>query len=309
VNNLSVRRKSVGRLVKSKSFYTFLVAVIAVICYVCEHGFELPYSPDFESNGTLAVCFIDVGQGDCTLIKTPSGKHMLIDAGTSDSKYKITDYLKNNGVSDIEYCVFTHPHEDHIGSAYTVIQEFNVANVLMTQKYEATAVFERLLDALKESKATKGTKVLLPTVNETYYIDEDVFFTVFSADGNNDDTNNSSIVLKLTYDSTDFLFSGDAESSIEYEILKNNLNVEAEVFKCGHHGSSTSNSEEFVKEVSPVIAIVSCGVDNSYGHPHREVVSLMNKIGADIYRTDIDGDIVLFSDGNTVNLHSTNKAA
>jgi len=101
VNNLSVRRKSVGRLVKSKSFYTFLVAVIAVICYVCEHGFELPYSPDFESNGTLAVCFIDVGQGDCTLIKTPSGKHMLIDAGTSDSKYKITDYLKNNVVSDI----------------------------------------------------------------------------------------------------------------------------------------------------------------------------------------------------------------
>jgi len=308
VNNLS-RQKSLKNLFKKKPYYILAIVLISLVCYILEFGFDTDNKADFESAGNLAVCFIDVGQGDCTLIKTPSGKHMVIDAGTGEAKYKILDYLTNNGVREIEYCVFTHPHEDHIGSAETLIESFTVKNALLTNKSEPTATFERLVDALSNSKKEKGTKVLMPSVGETYALDENVSFTILSADGANKDTNNSSICLKLTYGNTSFLFTGDAEKIIENQILYSGADVSANVFKCAHHGSSTSNSEDFVRAVAPEIAIVSCGLDNSYGHPHREVISTMSQIGAQVYRTDNDGDIVIFSDGNSVNVNMTHKAA
>ncbi len=301
-------KKSIKQLLKKKPIYILAIVVIALVCHILEFGFSPQKKADFESSGNLAVCFIDVGQSDCTLIKTPSGKHMVIDAGTGDAKYKIFDYLTNNGVKEIEYCVFTHPHEDHIGSAETVIQNFTVNNALLTSKTGPTATFERLVDALTQSKKEHDTKILMPRVGEIYELDKDVYFTILSADGDNEDANNSSIALKLTYGNTSFLFTGDAEKSVEEQILYSGADISADVFKCGHHGSSTSNSKNFIRAVSPKIAVVSCGLDNSYGHPHREVLSIMSEVGVDLYRTDTDGDIVIFSDGNQVSVNMTHKA-
>ena len=247
-------------------------------------------------NSLFRLDFIDVGQGDSTLIESPNGKFMLIDAGTSQSARKVCDYLQSRGVSEIEYLIFTHPHEDHIGGGVKAVENFSVKNVLMTKKAANSAIYERLIDALLQSKEQNGTKITAPAVSDIYAFDG-AEFEILSADGDNSDSNNSSIVLRLTYGDCSFMFTGDAEKSIEKSIVSSKKDIGCVLLKCGHHGSSTSNSTEFLQAVCPSAAVISCGLDNSYGHPHTETLSRLNSIGARIFRTDELGDIVFECDG------------
>ena len=254
-------------------------------------------SADYGAEASLLrLDFIDVGQGDSTLIESPNGKFMLIDAGTSHSARKVCDYLQSRGVSEIEYLVFTHPHEDHIGGGEKTVENFTVKNVLMTKKSANSATYERLIDALIQSKEQNGTAIIAPNVSEVYEFDG-AEFEILSADGDNDDSNNSSIVLRLTYGDCSFMFMGDAEKSIEKSIVLSAKDISCVLLKCAHHGSSTSNSTEFIKAIGPSAAVISCGLDNSYGHPHTETLSRLNGIGARIFRTDELGDIVFECDG------------
>ena len=259
-------------------------------------------------DGALSVHYIDVQQGDSTLIRTPDGKYMLIDTGTFSQGQKLCDYLENTGVSEIEYCILTHPHEDHIGSADRVLETFKVNNVIMTRKISTTATFERLVDAISKSKETHGTKLISPSVNDKFSLDENVDFTILYSDDKDENLNNCSICIKLDYKDTSFIFTGDAETKVEKQILKNfGDKLSATVFKSAHHGSSTSNSKSFIDAINPKICIISCGPDNSYGHPHEEVMEDLISRQCKVFRTDTDGDIVVVTDGEKVNCITSGK--
>lgn len=253
-----------------------------------------PASTTTSNENLLLVHYIDVGQADSILVQV-NNKNILIDAGNRDDGGKIVSYLKNHGVTSLDYAIATHPHEDHIGGMSEVIKKVPIKNFYAPKKTTTTKTFENMITVLKNKKITTAktgvkldlgkntTAEFLAPVNDSY-----------------EDINNYSAVLKLTYGDNKFLFMGDAEKLSEAEILKNNHDISANVLKMGHHGSSTSSSKEFLDRVSPNIVVISVGKGNDYGHPHKEILTEIKKRGFTIYRTDIDGNIVLQSDGKNI---------
>ncbi len=255
----------------------------------------------FESeNKTKHIAhFIDVGQADSTLIETKNGKFVLIDAATGDAEEKLLKYLDDRNVSEIEYVVFTHPHEDHIGSGDAVLENYKVKNVLMTDKSTNTACFERLLDAVADSKEKNKTNVVKAQNGYSFSV-EDLNFLVVSDGSKYDDLNDSSICIRLECGQSSFLFTGDAEKDVEEDMLLSDFKLESDIFKCAHHGSSTSNTEEFLDKVNPKVVVISCGEDNSYGHPHKEVLERLNERNISYHRTDTEGDIIFAFDDKEI---------
>lgn len=245
-----------------------------------------------ETDGDIKLHFIYVGQGDSTLIESEYG-NILIDAGPASAKKDLARYL-GDVVDGIDYMILTHPHEDHIGGAAYVLENFKVENVIMPDAVTGTKVFSNLLDVLEE----QGTNVIRAEHGDTYNIGEIRMDILGPTDTDGDDLNNVSIVLKLTYGSTSALFSGDAEAEEEGKILSlYGDRLSAALLKVGHHGSSTSSSERFIEAVMPSIAVISCGVDNKFSHPHKETTLRLESVGAEIFRTDELGNIVFVSDG------------
>ncbi len=252
------------------------------------------YSTDIKLKNNLLVHYIDVGQGDSILIQV-NNKNMLIDAGNKDDGEKIVSYLKNQKVKKLDYVVATHPHEDHIGGMSEVIKNFVIDDFYAPKKITTTKTFENMIKALNGKKiktAFKGVELDLG---------EDVQCQMIAPNNKNyKEINNYSAVIKLTYKNTKFLFMGDAEKLSEEEIINNNIDISSDVLKLGHHGSSSSSSSKFLDKVSPKIAVISCGKNNDYGHPHKETISNLNKRNITIYRTDLNGTIVLSSDGKNI---------
>lgn len=249
------------------------------------------------SNGgknQLKIHYIDVGQADSILIQN-EGKNMLIDAGNNDDDELVADYLKKNNVTKIDYLVGTHPHEDHIGGLDYIINNFQIEKVLMPKKISTTKTFRDVVEAAKR----KNLKFTVPKVGETFNLGE-AKCTVLAPDKEYEDANNNSIVIKLQYGNNKFLFTGDAESVSEEAMLSKNLDLSADVLKLGHHGSRTSSSDKFLNAVKPKFAIVSCGKNNDYGHPHKETMKKMKERNIKVYRTDESGTIVVTSDGNNI---------
>lgn len=249
------------------------------------------------ADGDIAIHYIDVGQGDATLIISHDGTTMLIDTGTSESRSSLPAYIRNYDITTIDYLVLTHPHADHIGSAAAVIEAFDVKNVLMPDATTNTVTFEKLLLAIEE----EGCGITTVKPKDTYTIGEAIV-TVLGPVRSYQDLNAVSIVLRLDYGLTSFLFTGDAEAESEADMLDffPASEFRADVLKLGHHGSSTSSSEAFLDAVSPKYAIVSCGKDNEYGHPHDEVIADMTSRGIALYRTDLDSTIIFTSNGEKV---------
>ena len=242
----------------------------------------------------LRIHFIDVGQADCILI-TADGEAMLIDAGNNADAETITAYLRTHGVSRLKYVVGTHPHEDHIGSLDTVIDTFAVDNVLMPKAQTNTQTFEDVLDSV----ASKGLTVSAPKAGDTFSLGTATLTTVSNCT-DTEELNNTSIMLRLAYGNTSFLFAGDAEEVAEQAALATGIPLQSDVLKVGHHGSSSSTSAKFLAAVSPDHAVISCGTGNDYGHPHTETLQALNDAGATVYRTDIAGTIVATSDGSAI---------
>lgn len=238
-----------------------------------------------------AVTFIDVGQGDCTLIRLFDGRTILIDAGESGSDEIINEYIYDCGIDTLDYVIATHPHADHIGGMEGVIREFDVKKIYMPKATATTKTYERFLRAVKE----KGLKITTAKAG-VKMIDEDGISAEFLAPVKSqyDDLNNYSAVLKLTCGKVSFLFTGDAEAEAERQI---DADVGADILKVAHHGSSTSSSAEFISRVWPEVAVISCGEDNSYGHPHNKVMERLELAGARCYRTDVNGNITVVTNG------------
>lgn len=251
----------------------------------------------------LVAHFIDVGQGDSTFIELPDGRTMLIDAGVTDTGDSIAQYIKDTGYDRIDFVVATHPHSDHIGGMRRVINQLDVGAVYMPKVSTDTYTYEKLLKAIKN----KGLKVKTAKAGVNIVNSTDPVFRVdiiAPVKTGYESLNDYSAVVKITYGDTAFLFMGDAEKLSESEILAKGTDVSADVIKIGHHGSSTSSSEEFVKAVGADIGIISCGKNNDYGHPHKEILSLYKKTKTRLYRTDKLGTIVVVSDGEEVYVES-----
>lgn len=289
----------------SKSKYSLIsFAVIFILFLLFRYTDILPFEKGDSSNqavttkkqltssGYNVVHFLDAGQGDCTLIETIDGKYALIDSSTQEYSDKIVKYLKDQGVSELEYVFFTHPHEDHIGGGDEVLDNFKVKNIIMTKRTENTASYKNLISSIKKSRKNYGTKVISPVEGDVFML-SDTVFTVISDGKGYEDLNNSSICLMMELGESSFLFTGDAERIVEEDILKGGADIDADIYKCAHHGSSTSNTKAFIETVNPDYAIISCGKDNDYGHPHKEVVSLLNKKGITMLITHEEGDILI----------------
>ncbi len=255
------------------------------------------------AEGELSVHFIDVGQGDSALILAPGGEVMLIDSGTSDSQYDLLQYLRLYQVERIDYFVLTHPHADHIGGASAVFDAFEVSCVIMPDAVTDTSTYRNVLKKID----AEGCDVLFAEPDgRTHSLGAASFVLLGPTENYGDELNDSSVVLRLDYASAAFLFTGDAEARSEADMLERFPAdaFDADVLKLGHHGSSTSTSEEWLDAVSPQFAVVSCGKNNEYGHPHSEILSLLTSRGVGICRTDRNGTVVFTTDGSSVTLRS-----
>ena len=253
---------------------------------------------DNKVSGSIQVHFLDVGQGDCALVVSEDGV-ILIDSSYKNSNVtkSIIDYIKKLGISKIDYFVLTHPHADHIGGAPSIINEFEIEKLFMPNCVTDTKIFEDTLDAIENNDVD-----LIEAVSGEEHCLGEIEFKIlapnYSVSYNN--LNDYSIVIRLVYGNTSVMFTGDAEKLSESEILSlyPASQLKSDILKVGHHGSSTSSSIEFLRAVSPSVAIISVGEGNSYEHPHDVTLETLYGLDIPYYRTDNDGTIVFYSDGN-----------
>ena len=243
-------------------------------------------------SGSLEIHYIDVGQGDSILILTETSS-VLIDGGDRSYEEYLLEYLNSAGIEKFDYVVATHPHADHIGGLTAVINNFQVDNFMMPDKIATTTSFERMINALLDKNIT----IVEPVAGDEFFLN-DLHFTVVAPNSKEyDNTNDYSIVLTLKHGENSFIFTGDAERVSEDEMLISYRNIRADVLKVGHHGSATSTSREFLEQVSPSIAVISVGAENTYNHPNDDVIELLLSEGVKVLRTDEYGNIIIRSDG------------
>jgi beta-lactamase superfamily II metal-dependent hydrolase len=290
--------------------------IVILILLACGLGFstylefrdENQNQPTFSDAGTseiadedgLTVHFIDVGQGDSELIVI-GGKVMLIDAGEAEYGETVVSYIQNLGITKLDYIIATHPHSDHIGGLPTVIKNFEIGKVITPKLPEdmipTTKVYENFIDAVAE----KGGKLTEAVAGDEYSLSE-ADFTVLSPDINSDfsDLNDWSVVVRFVYGKTAWVFSGDAEKPAETAIVDSGRELKADILKVGHHGSSNSSTADFLEKVTPRWAVIEVGVGNSYNHPAEAALERLSEYAGRIFRTDIEGNIVLNSDGKVI---------
>lgn len=243
----------------------------------------------------LEVHFIDVGQADAILVKQGSSA-MLVDAGNNEDADLVVQYLKNQGISKLDYVIGTHPHEDHIGGLDAVIRTFQVGKIIMPKAVTTTKTYEEVLTAIQQ----KGLKITAPVPGTKYELGHSEFTVLAPNSSSYESLNNYSVVVRLVYGGTSFLLAGDAEDVSEKEMQSKGFTLDSDVLKVGHHGSSTSTTQEFLKAVDPKYAVISVGQGNSYGHPSSSIIKRLQDRGMVIYRTDENGTVIAVSDGTAM---------
>lgn len=256
-----------------------------------------------DKNDLLSIHIIDVGQGDSILIQTPNKANILVDGGNENSYFIIKNFLKSKKVKNIDFIIATHPDTDHIGSLDDIINKFNVSKVYIPNKLTNSESFYNLINScniknIHPQYLKKGNLIKL---------DNNIKLTVLNPSYTHLDNNSNSIVFKLDYGKKSFLFTGDCTSENEQEILDNFKLGKINFLKVAHHGSKSSSSEKFIKSINPDVAAISCGYDNDYGHPHKETLLNLSKTHTLIYRTDKQGHLSFYSDGNIITTSSKPK--
>jgi beta-lactamase superfamily II metal-dependent hydrolase len=268
-----------------------LLAALALFLYF--YGGNPPSQSPPPGGGALEVVFIDVGQAESILLKH-NGRYALIDAGESKTAKALTGFLKNEGVERLDFVIATHPHSDHIGGMEAVIRAFDIDVFIMPDIENDTKTFENMVDALLE----KDVRVAIPVPGDVYTLGE-AELTILFNQITPKSLNNCSVVSRLTFGALSVLFTGDMESEVEAALLLTGRPVRSDFLNVAHHGSSTSSTQEFLSAVAPGAAFISCGVSNSYNHPHVNTITKLTGMGAAIYRTDEDGTVrlILSPDG------------
>ncbi len=289
-----------------------VVAAIAAAAYLLgKYGLPDSISGDDSSSDEVkaltadtSVHFIDVGQGDATLVCSGES-YMLIDTGDRDSDNTLITYLENEGIEKLDYLILTHLHSDHMGEAAEIVEQFEVDEIITTALPEdmipTTQIYENLLDAM-EAK------------DMTFHAAADESFTLGSCEVQTiapteeySNLNNYSVIVKISHGDNSFLITGDCETQEEEEILAKGEDLSADVLKAAHHGSDTSSSSEWLTAVSPQYTVISCGVDNKYGHPDEETLIRIKKYSPKVYITADDGTVIFESDGEELSVSVSGK--
>ena len=285
-------------------FFFLLFATILELTgaytYISANDFE-------EVTNTLGnkvrVHYIDVGQGDSTFIELPDGKTVLIDAGESEYGQVVASYIEKLKYSKIDYLIATHPHNDHIGGLTYIVNSFDIGAIYMPDVTNNTSTYINLLKAIEAKKK----KVRVASIGKNIILEDELCLKVLAPSGKEyEDLNNYSVVLKLTFKEKSFLFMADAQYDSEMDILNSGLDISADVLRVGHHGSTSSTNYNFLKKVSPKIAIISVGLNNDYGHPKEKILNKLKDLNVKIYRTDLNGNIVITTDGETMKVKVDN---
>lgn len=266
--------------------------------------------------GKLTVYFLDVGQGDAALVVTPTGKSILVDGGPPESARATADKVASIVRGPLDLVVLSHPHLDHVGGLLNVLSRVGARNYLESGFDHPTRSYERVLSWLADhevayveaAQAANGKPFSLDVGGGAALA---VYWPRRPVDpfllGTRSDANANSVVMRLTYGRTSFLFAGDAEAETETQLVRSGFPLQSTVLKVPHHGSRFSNQARFVSRVAPSVAVVSCGVGNEYGHPHLEALRRYQDAGARVLRTDLDGDVVAVSDGTHVDVRASGK--
>ncbi|MCP6718156.1 MAG: MBL fold metallo-hydrolase [Patescibacteria group bacterium] len=255
---------------------------------------------NYDRPQLLEVIFFDIGQGDAVFIETPLNYQILIDGGPSSAILNKLGKEIDFWDRTIDLIILTHPEHDHIAGLIEVLKRYNVENILWTGVLRDTGEYDewtRLIEDSNVEIAQLGQKIIAPNIFfEILYPFENLEGQIVK------NTNNSSIVSRLVFNDTCFIFTGDIYSSVERKIIDKQLDLDCEVLKIGHHGSKTSTSKELLENVTPQIAVISAGKDNSYGHPHDKVLEILTDYDIKVLRTDQLGDIKIISDGDNVTI-------
>ena len=276
---------------KKKKIISSIIGIIVVLL-AGYFGIDLTQDSKVPKDSKLMISYMDVGQGDAAYIKV-NGNDILIDAGPRSNSKELLEQLKAKNIDDFELVIATHPHEDHIGGMVDVFKEYEVKAFYSPKITHTTKTYENLVKAVKDeglkTKELKGGMVI--------DLGEGAKFEVFTPQKSEyEELNDYSPIMKLSF--------GDAEKLAEEEALaKYKTSLDSDVIKFGHHGSSSSSSNAFIEAVSPKYGIISCAKDNKYGHPHRETLDIIKKYNIKTFRTDTDGEIILTSDGKSINFN------
>jgi competence protein ComEC len=280
-----------------KTIIIFLALIITVLAGCGILPQSQPVDNDIQKLGDqLRVHFIDVGQGDAILIQTPE-QNILVDGGERGSA--VVDYLKGLDINELDLVIGTHAHSDHIGGLIDVLSNIPVKEVIDPAVVHTTKTFEDYLTLIdqKDIKFTEGRAGM------TREIGGGTMQILHPATPSSSHLNDSSVVTKITFGQLSFLLTGDVERESEIEMLARKEPLKSTILKSAHHGSSTSSTLKFVKAVAPEVVVIMCGKDNKYGHPHEETLKTFADLGVDIYRTDLQGTIVITTDGQTCNIN------
>ena len=280
----------------SMAKYSWMIAAVLIVLYgiYLLLGGADKAEPKAAESPDFSVIFIDVGQADAALLRC-EGETMLIDGGNAADSSTIYTVLEKNGVTHLDYVICTHAHEDHVGGLAGALQNCTADKIYCpVTDYDSKAFRNFVKYAEKQCR-----EITVPRPGEEFAFGGAVV-DILACDPTASETNNSSIVAKITYGEISFLFTGDAEEEVERMLLEQNADLSATVLKVGHHGSSSSTSYWFLNEVMPRYAVISVGKDNSYGHPDEKVLSRLRDADVTVFRTDEAGDVICTSDGKTV---------
>jgi len=265
------------------------------------------YSIAQEKDGLLKIYFLDVGQGDAIFIETPNGNQVLVDGGPDNSVLQKLGETMPFYDKDIGLVVLTHSDADHLTGLIGVLERYEVENVIYSNIVRKSALY----NAWREAVTEEGANIIDPVAGKVIDLGNSVTLAIIhpaeSLSGKvMEKVNNESVVLMLKYGETEILLTGDIEAKAERQIILSGANLDADILKVAHHGSKTSTIEEFLYEVSPQVAVIQVGAKNRYGHPTKEVLGRLESFGSKLYRTDVDGDIKIISDGQNYQVITTN---
>lgn len=313
------KRSSAATRYRNRIALTSIISSLVVLCLLItiNGSLQLPFLPTWDSlytavglhsappaEGELRVTVVDVGNADCIVLQC-DGQTALIDAGENNDEDAVVTALQRVGITKLEYVIATHADADHIGGMDAVIRNFPIDTFLMSFMPEGytptTRTYEQMLEAMVDS----NVKPIQAKYNAIYPLGE-ATITILSGQSDYTDTNNQSVVCKVSHGEMDFLFMGDAGKEVEREILEATPTLNVEVLKVGHHGSRTSSDGGFIRSVSPEIALITCGYNNPYKHPHSETMEMLKRNAVKAYRSDLNGEIVIISDGKSISV-STEK--
>lgn len=288
---------------KKRQFITIIIfAFLALGSYLFGVDFISNTSTEVNGqsvSGNLEISYLDVGQGDSAYIRV-NDFDILIDAGPKSDADRLMKQLEAKNIDDFEMIIATHPHEDHIGGMVDVFNRYEVESFYMPKVTHTTKTFQNMINAISK----EGIEVQPIKEGMRFDLGQGAKIDVYSPIYESyEEFNDYSPIMKLTFGETEFIFIGDAEAHAEQDVVAKYPNdLKADVLKFGHHGSSTSSTEEFLQSVDPNYGIISCGVDNKYGHPHRETLDKITKFNIKAYRTDKQGQITLTSDGKNISI-------